>query len=69
MDSIVAARAKRRAMKLSQAEFAARFGLIAQTYKQWERGVRKPDRASSVLLAVIVEFPEIVERVVRGYAR
>jgi len=69
MESIKAARAKRREMKLSQAAFAERFGLVLQTYKQWERGSRKPDRASNVLLDTIVEFPEIVERVVRSRAR
>ena len=62
--AVAAARAFRRSMKLSQAEFARRFGLPLNTLKQWEQGLRVPDTAADVLLRVIVADPDLVERVV-----
>jgi putative transcriptional regulator len=64
MEPIAAARAKRLELKLSQDAFAKRFGLVTVTYKQWERGSRKPDRAAEVLLAIIAMFPSVVQMVV-----
>jgi putative transcriptional regulator len=69
MEPIEAARAKRLDMKLSQAAFAERFGLVLVTYKQWERGSRKPDTASNVLLDTIVAFPDAVARAVKDRAQ
>jgi putative transcriptional regulator len=52
----------RRALKLSQAEFAARFGLLASTIKDWEQHRRKPEGPARVLLRVIAKEPDAVSR-------
>ena len=41
--------------------FSERFGLPANTVRQWEQGVRRPDAASSLLLEVIAADPRVVE--------
>jgi putative transcriptional regulator len=41
--------------------FSERFGLPAKTVQQWERGARRPDAASSLLLEVIDANPAVVE--------
>jgi putative transcriptional regulator len=63
--AIAAALAFRRSLKLTQAEFATRFGLPLGTLRQWEQAVRVPDTAADVLLRVIIADPDLVERVVR----
>lgn len=57
--------AVRRRLKMSQAAFAARFGLDLSAVHAWEQGRRKPDRAARVLLAVIEREPEAVLRALR----
>lgn len=52
----------RRALKLSQNEFAARFGLPPATVRDWEQNRRKPEGPARVLLQVIKEEPEAVTR-------
>ncbi|WP_180542460.1 helix-turn-helix domain-containing protein [Nevskia soli] len=52
-------------MKLSQAQFATRFGLPPATLRNWEQGRSQPDAPTRVLLAVIAKHPEIVEDVLR----
>ena len=52
----------RKALKLSQAQFAARFGLPASTIRDWEQHRRKPEGAARVLLQVIKREPEAVSR-------
>ena len=54
--------AVRRRLKMSQAAFAARFGLDLTALHAWEQGRRKPDRAARVLLAVIDREPDAVLR-------
>ena len=51
---------------ISQEEFAKRFGLSLRTVQQWEQKRRVPDGPASLLLRVIADNPEAVERVVRG---
>src|SRR5689334_8409764 len=58
-------RALRRRMRLTQREFAGRFGFPLGTLKQWERGNRKPTGAALVLICVIHENPGLVMRAVR----
>ena len=43
----------RSALKLSQTQFAARFGLPTATIRDWEQNRRKPEGAARVLLQVI----------------
>jgi len=52
----------RRSLKLSQAQFAAKFGLPAATVRDWEQHRRKPEGAARVLLQVIKTEPEAVSR-------
>ncbi|TMV35923.1 helix-turn-helix domain-containing protein, partial [Thioclava sp. BHET1] len=56
----------RKGQKLSQAAFAARYGLSAGTIKDWEQNRRQPDRAAVLLLKVIEQAPEVVERAIRA---
>jgi DNA-binding transcriptional regulator YiaG len=58
-------RAVRRGLKLSQAQFAARFGVPPATLRNWEQGRTRPDGPARVLLAVIAKHPEAVEDVLR----
>src|SRR5262245_6106493 len=61
----VNARAIRKKMKLSQEEFATRFGIPTATLRDWEQGRRKPEGPARALLMVIKKEPEAVERALR----
>jgi putative transcriptional regulator len=50
---------------LSQEKFSSRFGFSLGTLRHWEQGSRRPDKAASVLLALVLKFPDIVSEVVR----
>jgi putative transcriptional regulator len=52
-------------MKLSQAQFATKFGFPPATLRNWEQGRSWPDAPTRVLLAVIAKHPEVVEDVLR----
>ncbi len=52
-------------VKLSQAQFATRFGFPPATLRNWEQGRSRPDAPTRVLLAVIAKHPEAVEDVLR----
>ena len=56
-------------MKLSQAQFATRFGFPPATLRNWEQGRSRPDASTRVLLAVIAKHPEAVEDVLRKASR
>ena len=58
-------RAVRRKLRLSQAQFAAKFGFQSATLKNWEQGRTRPDGPARVLLAVIATHPEAVEDALR----
>jgi putative transcriptional regulator len=53
-----AIRALRQRLGLSRAAFALRYGLIADTVREWEDGSRLPSRAACVLLTLIDRAPE-----------
>jgi len=55
----------RRSMKLTQQQFAERFGLPLGTIRDWEQGVHRPDRAGQILLTVIAKNPDAVTRALR----
>jgi putative transcriptional regulator len=57
----------RKRLKLSQGEFAERFGLPAATVRDWEQGRRRPDAPARALLKVIDYAPETVARAVGDY--
>jgi putative transcriptional regulator len=56
----------RQRLKLSQDEFAARFGLSVATVREWEQNRRRPEGAARVLLTVIEKEPEAVTRALAG---
>lgn len=47
---------------MTQAEFAAAFGISLGTLRHWERGDRKPHGPALVLLNVVAKEPEAVLR-------
>ena len=59
----------RKALKLSQAEFAAEFGLSASTIRDWEQNRRRPEGAARVLLRVIKKEPDAVRRALASALR
>ena len=52
----------RERLRMSQAEFALRFGFSLGTLRQWEQGRRYPDGAARVLLTVISHSPQAVKQ-------
>jgi putative transcriptional regulator len=46
--------------------FEKRFGIPASTMNNWEQGRRKPDPAARLLLKVIDQSPEAVEKAVQA---
>ena len=59
-------RAIRRKLRLSQAQFAKRFGFSVRTIQEWEQGRALPDRPARILLRVIAKSPKTVARAVAG---
>jgi putative transcriptional regulator len=53
-------KAIRQGLGLSQASFAARFGLSLHTLRIWEQGKRNPDPAARAYLKVIEKSPDTV---------
>src|SRR5262249_24715980 len=54
--------AVRRKLKLSQREFALRFGFSLPTVRNWEQGHRVPEGPARVLLKIIEKEPDAVEK-------
>ena len=50
----------RRALDLSQEEFAARFRIPLGTLRDWEQGRKEPDAAARAYLVVIARNPSAV---------
>ncbi|GHT00750.1 transcriptional regulator [Synergistales bacterium] len=58
----------RRQLGLTQASFAASFGLSLYTLRNWEQGKRQPEPAARAYLKVIEKAPETVRSVLAGIA-
>ncbi len=58
-------KAIRQKLGLSQAAFALRFGFSPAAVRDWEQRRRQPEQAARVLLMVIDEAPQTVDRVLR----
>jgi putative transcriptional regulator len=56
-------KAIRRRMGLSQASFAAHYGLSLHSLRNWEQGKRQPDPAARAYLRVIEKAPDVVRKV------
>jgi putative transcriptional regulator len=52
----------RRALKLSQEEFAAQFRIPLGTLRDWEQGRKEPDAAAKAYLRVIALAPDTVRK-------
>jgi putative transcriptional regulator len=52
----------RRALALTQEEFAARYHIPLGTLRDWEQGRSEPDQPAKAYLTVIARDPEGVER-------
>jgi putative transcriptional regulator len=52
----------RRALRLSQQEFAAHYGIPVGALRDWEQGRKEPDAAAKAYLHVIASEPEMVRR-------
>jgi putative transcriptional regulator len=50
----------RRALGLTQEEFAARFRIPLGTLRDWEQGASEPDQAARAYLTVIARAPKAV---------
>jgi putative transcriptional regulator len=55
----------RRALGLSQEEFAARFDIPLGTLRDWEQGRKEPDAAARAYLRVIGRNPSAVSEALR----
>ena len=58
-------KAIRERLGLSQADFAARFGLSLAAVRNWDQGRCRPEGAARAYLTVIGRAPGAVERVLR----
>lgn len=56
----------RRALGLTQEEFAARYHIPVGTLRDWEQGRSEPDQPARAYLRVIAGDPEGVRRVLEG---
>lgn len=54
--------ALRKRLRLSQAVFAAQFGITLAVLRDWEQGRRKPDATARAFLKVIGREPDAVRR-------
>jgi len=62
MQRVPRVRGIRRALGLSQEEFAARYHIPVGTLRDWEQGRFEPDAAAQAYLSVIAHEPETVRR-------
>ncbi len=57
----------RRALRLSQEEFAARYRIPVGTLRDWEQGRSEPDAPGRAYLAVIASKPDMVREALEQY--
>jgi putative transcriptional regulator len=59
----------RRALRLSQEEFAAKFDIPLGTLRDWEQGRKEPDAAARAYLKVIARNPSAVTKALQPASR
>ena len=59
----------RRALGLSQEDFAARFHIPLGTVRDWEQGRVTPDQAARAYLTVIARDPDAVRKALESVSR
>jgi len=62
MKPVPRAETLRRALGLSQEEFAARYHIPVGTLRDWEQGRAEPDQAARAYLKVIATAPDFVRK-------
>ena len=55
-------RALRTRLGMTQMSFARTYGFSVGAVRNWEQGIRRPERAARLLLAVIEREPDLVQR-------
>jgi putative transcriptional regulator len=58
----------RKSLGLSQAVFASKFGIAPGTLRDWEQRRKQPDGPARVLLTIIKNEPEAVQRALKREA-
>ncbi|TWB73486.1 putative transcriptional regulator [Nitrospirillum amazonense] len=61
-------RTMRRALGLTQEEFAARFHVPIGTLRDWEQGRKEPDATAKAYLKVIAKNPDVVQEALKRTA-
>ncbi|MDE1147420.1 MAG: helix-turn-helix domain-containing protein [Azospirillaceae bacterium] len=61
-------RTMRRALGLTQEEFAARFQVPIGTLRDWEQGRKEPDATAKAYLRVIAKNPDFVQEALKRTA-
>jgi putative transcriptional regulator len=62
----ISAREVRLQLKLSQPEFADRFGISLPTLREWEQGKKHPSGPAQTLLILISRIPDAVADAIRA---
>lgn len=62
----ISAREVRLRLKLSQPEFAERFGISLPTLREWEQGKKHPSGPSRTLLILISRIPDAVADAIKA---
>lgn len=58
-------RAIRENLGLTQAAFSKRYGFSVHTVRKWEQGLRDPETPTKLLLMIIRDRPEFVDRYIK----
>lgn len=53
----------RKKLKLTQAEFAARYGFTLGAVRDWEQERRRPEASARILLKLVEKRPDVVEEI------
>lgn len=61
-------RAIREDLELTQQQFARRYGFSVGAVRNWEQGIRQPEKAARLLLLLIRDERQAVERLIRKLA-
>lgn len=59
-------KAIRKSLKLTQDEFALRYGFSLGRLRDWEQGRSEPDASNRILLTVLASVPDVVHRVLEA---
>jgi putative transcriptional regulator len=59
-------KAIRTRLRMTQEEFAARFGFSVNTLRHWEQGTRQPEGATRAYLLVIERAPKAVQKALQA---